>query len=69
MSKKEQGAQDRANAAFKKTEAKARHSEGIATENAAKARQVDANTARLKGLRLEKERADREATRTKTGGD
>jgi hypothetical protein len=58
---KDQDVQGRANAKFKKAESQARHSEGIAAENAAKARALDVNTARLKGLRLEKERAEREA--------
>ena len=52
--------QARAEAKFKKAEEQSRHSQAIAAEEAAKARAVDANTARLKGLRLEKERADRE---------
>lgn len=50
-----------AEARFKKTEAQSKLSKEIAAENAARTRAVDANTARLKGLRLEKERAEREA--------
>lgn len=58
----DQGAKERADARFKRAEVQAREGEAVRAENAARSRAVDANTARLKGLRLEKERADREAT-------
>ena len=50
-----------AEARFKKAEARSKLSEEVAAENAAKGRASDANTARLKALRLEKEQAEREA--------
>lgn len=58
---KHQGAQDQANARFKKAEMQARGGDGAHALNAARSRAVDANTAMLKGLRLEKERVQREA--------
>lgn len=51
----------RAESRFKKQEQRSREAEASKAEEAAKRRAVDDKTARLKGLRLAKEAADRDA--------
>ncbi len=48
---------------FKKQEERLRKAQQVHSENAAKARAVDANTARLKGMRLAKEALDKDAAK------
>jgi hypothetical protein len=55
----------RAEAKFKKQEERSREAQQVHAENAAKARAVDDNTARLKGMRLAKEAADKDAEKAK----
>lgn len=54
------GAKERAEARFKKAQQRATEGEKAKAEHDAKVLAVDANTARLKALRLDKERVDRE---------
>ena len=65
MADKSEEAKARAEARFRKNEQRSSEAEKAHAEVAAKARVRDENTARLKGLRLAKEHADREtAART-----
>jgi hypothetical protein len=61
MADKSDEAKARAEARFRKNEQRSSEAEKAHAEVAAKARVRDENTARLKGLRLAKEHADREA--------
>ena len=61
MADKSDEAKARAEARFRKNEQRSSEAEKAHAEVAAKARARDENTARLKGLRLAKERADRES--------
>lgn len=54
------GAKERAEARFKKAQQRATEGEKAKAEHDARVLAVDANTARLKALRLDKERVDRE---------
>jgi hypothetical protein len=60
MADKSEEAKARAEGQFRRREQLSRDAEQAKTENAARARAIDQNTARLKGLRLAKEAADRE---------
>ena len=61
MADKSDEAKARAEARFRKDQQRSSEAEKTHAEIAAKARARDENTARLKGLRLAKEQADREA--------
>jgi hypothetical protein len=61
MADKSDEAKARAEAKFRKNEQRSSEAEKAHAEVAAKARARDENTARLRGLRLAKEQADREA--------
>jgi hypothetical protein len=61
MADKSEEAKARAEARFRKDQQRSGEAEKAHAEVAAKARARDENTARLKGLRLAKEHADREA--------
>jgi hypothetical protein len=58
----------RAEAKFKKQEERSREAQQVHSENAAKARAVGANTARLKGMRLAKEAGEAAEKATKPDG-
>jgi hypothetical protein len=61
MAHKSEDAKARAEAQFKRREQQSREAEEVRADNLSKSRAVDEKTARLKGLRLAKEVADKEA--------
>jgi hypothetical protein len=60
MADKSEEAKARAEARFRKNELRSSEAEKVHAEIAAKTRTRDENTARLKGLRLAKEQADKD---------
>jgi hypothetical protein len=64
MPVKTEEAKVRAEALFRRREQQSRDAEQVAVENSEKSRAVDEKTERLKGLRLAKEAADKNAAST-----
>jgi hypothetical protein len=64
MPVKTEEAKVRAEALFRRREQQSRDAEQVAVENSEKSRALDAKTERLKGLRLAKEAADKNAAST-----